>query len=75
MQRRLNDEVAAAAARAGFIMLNRWQDGANSVCAPDGERYVTATGLGPGDEGVAYHPTLTGREYSANLIAEAFLAR
>ncbi|NEW47988.1 SGNH/GDSL hydrolase family protein [Nocardia cyriacigeorgica] len=73
IQRRLNDEVARAAERAGFVMVNRWQDGANSVCAADGQRHVSITGVGPGDEALAYHPTITGRRYTAGLIAEAFL--
>jgi len=73
IQHRLNDEVARAAERAGFTMVNRWQDGTNSVCAPDGQRHVSITGLGPGDEALPYHPTITGRRYAAGLIVDAFL--
>lgn len=73
IQHRLNDEVARAAERAGFTMVNNWQDGRNSVCAPDGQRYVSITGIGPGDEALAYHPTITGRRYIAGLVTDAFL--
>ncbi|MGX1809438.1 SGNH/GDSL hydrolase family protein [Nocardia sp. NPDC055321] len=75
IQQRLNDEVSRAAERAGFIMVNKWQDGHNSVCAPDGHRYVSITGIAPGDEALAYHPTIAGRRYIAGLVADAFLHR
>ncbi|MBM7368555.1 SGNH/GDSL hydrolase family protein [Gordonia hydrophobica] len=75
IQYRLNDEVAEAAHRAGFTMVNKWQDGTNSMCAPDGKRHVSVLGIGPGDEALAMHPTIAGRKYSAGLIAEAFAAK
>ncbi|MGW6730987.1 SGNH/GDSL hydrolase family protein [Nocardia sp. NPDC055029] len=75
IQHRLNDEIARAGERAGFTMVNTWQDGRNSVCAPDGQRHVSITGIGPGDEALAYHPTITGRRYTAGLITDAFLHR
>ncbi|MEV4128045.1 GDSL-type esterase/lipase family protein [Nocardia sp. NPDC049707] len=73
IQYRLNDEVGKAAERAGFTMVNKWQDGHNSVCAPYGQRHVSITGIGPGDEALAYHPTITGRRHTAALIVDAFL--
>lgn len=72
IQHRLNDVIARAADRAGFTMVNRWQDGRHSVCAPDGRRYVSITGLGPGDEALAFHPTIDGRRYTADMVADAF---
>lgn len=72
IQYRLNDEIAKAAERAGFSMVNKWQDGTNSMCAPDGERHVSMLGIGPGDHALAFHPTLAGRIYTADLIVDAF---
>lgn len=72
VQRRLNSEIAKAADRAGFTVVNQWQDGSHSVCAPDGERHVSMSGLERGDQALAFHPTLTGRKYAAGLIADAF---
>ncbi|NLU82546.1 SGNH/GDSL hydrolase family protein [Rhodococcus sp. HNM0569] len=73
VQRRLNDEIAAAVDRAGFTMVNRQQDDTHSMCAPDGARHVSLTGIGPGDDGTPVHPTLLGRHYTADLVADAFL--
>lgn len=72
LQDRLNAVTAAAADRAGFIVVNQHQDDRHTICARDGYRYVSLTGIGPGDQGVYLHPTLLGRAYTARLIADAF---
>ncbi|GAA1094944.1 SGNH/GDSL hydrolase family protein [Tsukamurella spumae] len=72
IQRRLNAITADAAARHGFTMVNQWSPANRSVCAPDGQRYVSLTGFGPGDFGTPLHPTVEGRKYTAGLIANAF---
>lgn len=72
VQNRLNEVIAESADRAGFTMVNQDQNDDHTMCAPDGQRYVSLTGIGPGDEGTPIHPTLAGREYSARLIAGAF---
>ncbi len=69
---RINTDIAAAADRAGFIVVNHDQDDRHSICAADGVRYVSATGIGPGDAGTPFHPTAAGRRYLADLITDAF---
>lgn len=73
VQRRLNEVIGDAARRAGFAFVNGWSDGSNSICARDGRRYVSLTGIGPRDSGTPLHPTLAGRLYSARLIANALV--
>jgi len=72
VQDRLNGEIAAAAERAGFSMVARWGDGSNSICAPDGQRHVSLTGVGPSDNGIPLHLTLLGRQHQADLIVREF---
>lgn len=74
LQDGLNQAIADAAERAGFVMVNRNPPAGHSVCAPDGRRYVSLTGIGPQDQGIPVHPTLAGRQYTARLIADAFAA-
>ena len=71
VQKELNDTVAKAATHAGFIFVDPTSPGDHSICAPLENRYVTLTGLEPGDNGTPFHPTSLGREYMA---AKAFTA-
>ncbi|MFT3715879.1 MAG: SGNH/GDSL hydrolase family protein [Gordonia sp. (in: high G+C Gram-positive bacteria)] len=71
-QTALNDTIRDAAGRAGFTAVNIDQKPGHDMCAPDGRRYVSLTGFGPGDEGTPIHPTITGRRHVAGLIASAF---
>lgn len=72
VQKKLNAEVKAASERAGFTYLQPTDAASRTMCGPDGQRYVSLTGIGPGDAGIPVHPTLAGRRYSAGLIADAF---
>ena len=74
VQTKLNHTVRDAAVRAGFTAVNIDQKPGHDICAPDGRRYVSLTGFGPGDEGTPIHPTLPGRRQVAHLIAKAFAA-
>lgn len=74
LQTGLNDTIADSAERAGFTMVNQEPPAGHSMCAADGQRYVSLTGVGPQDAGIPIHPTLAGREYTARLIADAFTA-
>ncbi|WP_344785631.1 SGNH/GDSL hydrolase family protein [Gordonia caeni] len=74
LQAGLNGTIAEAAERAGFTMVNQEPPAGRSMCAPDGRRYVSLTGVGPRDAGVPIHPTLAGRKYTARLIADALAA-
>lgn len=73
-QRQLNETMARVAERHGFTAVNVWSDGSRSMCAADGQRYLSLTGVGPGDYGIPVHPTLAGRRYTASLIADSFKA-
>lgn len=70
-ENKLNATIIGAAKRAGFTVADDQQAG-HDMCAPDGQRYVSMTGVGPKDDGVPIHPTLAGRQYTADLIAAAF---
>lgn len=61
----LNDAVATAAQRAGFTFVDPTTPGDHSICAPTEQRYVSITGLEPGENGTPFHPTQRGREYMA----------
>ncbi|AHH19555.1 putative hydrolase [Nocardia nova SH22a] len=67
----LNSDIAAAADRAGFTYVDLSAAGDHSICARDGQRFVSFTGLENGDAGTAFHPTEAGRRYMA---AHAFAA-
>lgn len=73
-QRRLNEVMGEAADRHGFTAVNLWSDSDRSMCAAPGHRYLSLTGIGPGDHGIPVHPTIAGRKYTAGLIAKAFKA-
>ncbi|KXP06485.1 SGNH/GDSL hydrolase family protein [Tsukamurella pseudospumae] len=70
----INDEVAAAARRAGFIYVDPTARGDHSICAPTGQRYVSITGLEPGENGTPFHPTQRGREFMAAKTYAALTA-
>ncbi len=63
--------IADAARRAAFTIVNAVPDASRSVCADDGRRWVSATGIGPSDEGTPFHPTRAGRAHLAHLVADA----
>ena len=73
-QAKLNSTIATSADKAGFTVVNVDQPAGHDMCAADGKRYVSFTGIGPRDDGIPIHPTLAGRKYTANLIAKAFRA-
>ncbi|NKY41857.1 GDSL-type esterase/lipase family protein [Nocardia cerradoensis] len=70
-QATLNSDIAAAADRVGFTYVDPSAPGDHSICARDGQRFVSFTGLENGDDGSAFHPTEAGRRYMA---ARAFAA-
>lgn len=72
VQRRLNEQIAESADRAGFTAVFPDAQAKHTMCAPDGQRYVSLTGLGPGDAGTPVHPTLLGRQATAKLVAAQF---
>jgi len=72
VQDSLNATISASAKKIGFTVVNSNQKPGRDMCAPDGRRYVSLTGLGPQDHGTPVHPTIAGRKYSAALIAAAF---
>ncbi len=67
----MNDTIAAVAAETGFTMVAEKSPDGHDMCAPDGARYISATGVGPGDDGTPVHPTRAGREYLAELATAA----
>ncbi|WP_024332520.1 SGNH/GDSL hydrolase family protein [Gordonia hirsuta] len=73
IQEQLNRQIARAAARVGFTMLNEKQPDGHTMCGADGQRWVALTGVLPGENGIPVHPTLAGRQYTAKLIADAFM--
>ncbi|MFT3715880.1 MAG: SGNH/GDSL hydrolase family protein [Gordonia sp. (in: high G+C Gram-positive bacteria)] len=73
-QAKLNETIGKEAAKAGFTVVNAQQPTGHDMCAADGKRYVSFTGVGPKDEGIPIHPTIAGRKYTAALIANAFKA-
>ncbi|MEZ5210802.1 SGNH/GDSL hydrolase family protein [Gordonia sp. (in: high G+C Gram-positive bacteria)] len=72
VQMRLNKTITQRAERAGFTVVDPNTAPGHSMCAPDGARWVSLTGVGPGDDGVPIHPTLAGRKHVAKLVAAAF---
>ncbi len=72
VQKRLNKTITQRAERAGFTVVDPNAAPGHSMCAPDGARWVSLTGVGPGDDGVPIHPTLAGRKHVAKLVAAAF---
>lgn len=72
VQRRLNEQIAESADRAGFTAVFPDAAARHTMCAPDGQRYVALTGIGPGDAGTPVHPTLLGRREIAKLAAAQF---
>ncbi|WP_454162389.1 SGNH/GDSL hydrolase family protein [Gordonia iterans] len=72
VQKRLNATITEAATRAGFTVVDPNTLPGRDMCGPDGKRFLSFTGMLPGENGTPIHPTLAGRKHTAKLVAAAF---